>query len=235
MSKAASEVDAAVQVDCAILTSELKASEKTVDSLGQQLEAANEHASAGATAKVHQAAGLVGLAALELSLKQADTELSQAGAAVASARADEKHAVSRAEMATQAMEQATLKLNEVRSCHGWLLPLSLQPQSIACTPPPISRPLQTTQTLALTQAKLDGASIETQTLQAKLDKATQQDMPDSATATAEPAAVSIEATQQLEAATETIAGLQASRASVGAPWETVERLWRDRGETVERP
>ena len=164
--EAASNANALVQVDHAALTSELSAAERAADSLGKQLKAADREAGAGATAKARHAAALVGLAALGSGLKQADVELSQAGKAVEAARADEMRAVSRAEVATQAMEQAT-------------------------------------QTLALTQAQLDSAAVESeslraeaQTLQAKLDEASQQGVPGPAAAPTEPAAASAEATQR---------------------------------------
>ena len=114
-SEAASEAEATVKVDHATFDSELRASEKATDKLERQLGRYKAAMSAGVTAQARLDAGLVGLAALRSSLKQADVELSHAGAAVRGARIDEKRAVSRAEMATQAMEQTTLQFDEARS------------------------------------------------------------------------------------------------------------------------
>ena len=118
-SEVASEADATVRVDHATFAHEIQASEKSADRLGKQLSRYKDALSAGATVAARQEAGLIGLAALRSSLKQAETELSQAGVAVREVLTCEKRAVSRAEMATQAMEQATLRLDEVRS--SWTL------------------------------------------------------------------------------------------------------------------
>ena len=114
-SEAASEAETTVKVDHATFDSELRAAEKATDKLERQLGRYKAAMSAGVTAQARLDAGLVGLAALRASLKQADVELSHAGAAVRGARIDEKRAVSRAEMATQAMEQTTLQFDEARS------------------------------------------------------------------------------------------------------------------------
>ena len=114
-SEAATEAEATVRVDHATFASELSASEKATDKLEKQLGRYKAAMGAGATAQARLDAGLVGLATLKSSLKQTEVELSHACAAVRGARIDEKRAVSRAEMATQAMEQTTLQLDEERS------------------------------------------------------------------------------------------------------------------------